>query len=68
MDGLTENQVLDILRQVGCRVSAAGFILTSTKEGDDIRHTLPTLIEDCAEDIQELLERYCAVTPPDSPS
>jgi hypothetical protein len=59
--GMTEADVLDILRQIGCRVSAAAYILTTTKEGDDIRHVLPTLIEDVGEDCQDLLLNFCVV-------
>jgi hypothetical protein len=57
---MTESEVLDILRQIGCRVSAAAFIIQASQPGDDIRHVLPTLIEDTAEDVQRLTLGYCA--------
>lgn len=57
---MTEAEVLDILRQIGCRVTAATYIITTSQEGDDIRHVLPTLIEDSAEDVQALCLLYCA--------
>lgn len=56
---MTEAEVLDILRQIGCRVAAAAYIIQASQPGDDIRHVLPTLIEDTAEDVQRLTLGYC---------
>lgn len=65
---MTETEVLDMLRQIGCRVSAAAHIITTSQDGDDIRHVLPTLIEDTFEDCTHLVEQYCAVTAPEAAS
>jgi hypothetical protein len=63
---MDESEVLDVLRQIGCRVTAATYIITTSQEGDDIRRTLPTLIEDTAEDVQHLLDGYCVAPEPQS--
>lgn len=56
---MDESEVFDILRQIGCRVSAAAHIIRTSRDGDDIRGVLPTLIEDTAEDVQRLVDDYC---------
>lgn len=63
---LTETQVLDILQSIGCLVAAAAFVIQKSNEGDDIRHTLPSLIEAAQDMMQTLCLEYCAQ--PDPPS
>ena len=55
---MTNQELDDLLLSIGNRCDLARFII-STPTG--YSYTIPTLLEDNFEDMQEIMDRYCVV-------